>query len=169
MVTTKAGGTGMTRVRSLARRVEAQFSQVAFSRSPLGKSASARYFRTHVRPTDAFVVGHPKSGNTWVAYMLAVVKEGGDPDDRINVSNVGGLIPTAHRFEQLHVIRSRNLLRSYERLAEPRIFRNEQPVHPELYPRTVYLVRDPRSVLVSYFHHYTAEFDDPDMTLDKFV
>ena len=32
-------------------------------------------FRGAVRKSDVFLVGHPKSGNTWLAFMLAVLKE----------------------------------------------------------------------------------------------
>jgi hypothetical protein len=142
---------------------------VVFSTGTVATLASKYRFRARLRGTDAFVVGHPKSGNTWLAYMLAVVKEAGDPEQRVNVANVGVFIPAAHRYEALHVVGSRRLLRSYDRLANPRVFRNEEPVYPELYPRTVYLVRDPRAVLVSYYHHYKAEFDDPDMSMDRFV
>ena len=131
--------------------------------------ASKHRFRTHLRPTDVFVVGHPKSGNTWLAYMLAVIKEAGDPDEQVNVANVGDVHPgrapgrsaARHRLPpDPPVVRPPR---------GPAVFRNEEPVCPELYPRTVYLVRDPRSVITSYFHHYQAEFDDSEMSLDRFV
>ncbi len=115
------------------------------------------------------MVGHPKSGNTWLAYMLAVTRADGDDAQAVNVGNVGKFIPAAHRCEDLHVLGSRALLRSYDRLRDPRVFRNEEPQLPDLFPKTVYLVRDPRAVLVSYHHHYQAEYDDPAMSLDHFV
>ena len=161
-----------SRLRPITRAAKVRFfgtSSVVFSKGTVATLASKYRFRARLRGTDVFIVGHPKSGNTWLAYMLALVKEGGDPDLRVNVANVGAFIPAAHRCEALHIVGSRALLRSYDRLANPRVFRNEEPVCPELYPRTVYLVRDPRAVLVSYYHHYKAEFNDPDMPIDRFV
>ena len=49
------------------------------------------------------------------------------------------------------------------------MFRNEYPRHPHRYPGTLYLVRDPRAVLVSFWHMFATMFDDRDMMLSRFV
>jgi hypothetical protein len=132
---------------------------------PLPQPAKARIkrwvFRASVRPTDVFLVGHPKSGNTWLAYMLAIATRGGDGDGQVTMANVGDTVPTIHGDDS-KVFHHRSL-------PDPRIFRNERPSHPELYPRAVYLVRDPRAMLVSYYHHYRAKNDDDETDLDAFV
>ena len=40
------------------------------------KKALKEKFLNALRPTDVFLVGHPKSGNTWLAYMLGIVSQG---------------------------------------------------------------------------------------------
>jgi hypothetical protein len=101
-------------------------------------------FEAALRASDVFLVGHPKSGNTWLAYMLAMLVNR-DTEASINISNVGNYIPTIHDVDER--------IASFSQLPDPRIFRNEGPKYPELYPRTIYILRDPRSVLLSYYHH----------------
>lgn len=117
-------------------------------------------FKSLLRPTDVFLVGHPKSGNTLMAYMLAIVAFA-DIEQRINLANINNYVPGIHN-EDLGITR-------HPELSEPRVYRNEVPHYPELYPKTIYLLRDPRSVLVSYFHMYRTIFDDTTTTLDAFV
>jgi hypothetical protein len=118
-------------------------------------------FRTSLRSTDVFLVGHPKSGNTWVAYLLAIILEDGDARWRVNLANVGEFVPIIHGTDS-HISR-------FESLRDPRVFRNEWPAYPDLYPKTLYLVRDPRAVLVSYFHHYRVVTGDDATSLDSFI
>jgi hypothetical protein len=117
--------------------------------------------RATVRPTDVFLVGHPKSGNTWLAYMLAVATRSGDREERITMANLGSAVPTIHGDD--------SKILQHRALPNPRIFRNERPTTPELYPRAIYLVRDPRAMLVSYYHHYRAKNSDAETDLDTFV
>jgi Sulfotransferase domain len=114
-----------------------------------------------LRPTDVFLVGHPRSGNTWLAYMLAILLQRGDVDGHVTVANIGRFVPVTHERDAS--------VADHGDLADPRIFRNERPQHPDLYPRTVFIVRDPRAVLVSYFHYYATLARHPDLDLDTFV
>lgn len=117
-------------------------------------------FKKWLRPTDVFLVGHPKSGNTLMAYAFAIVAFE-DFENRINLANINNFVPGIHNEDRA--------IGRYPDLSEPRIFRNEVPHYRELYPKTIYLLRDPRSVLVSYFHMYRTIFDDSTTTLDAFV
>ncbi|MYG18812.1 MAG: sulfotransferase domain-containing protein [Gemmatimonadales bacterium] len=117
-------------------------------------------FRRALRSTDVFLVGHPKSGNTWLAYMLAVLLSD-DRDGEVNLYNVGDYVPFVHGRD--------HAIADYGHLPDPRVFRNEYPRYPHRYPRTLYLVRDPRAVLASFWHMFTTMFDDRDMTLSSFV
>lgn len=117
-------------------------------------------FENSLRKTDIFLVGHPKSGNTWLAYMLAVLNNN-DYEQRVNVSNVGGFIPTIHDAD--------HRIAEYSNLSDPRIFRNEGPKYPELYPKTIYILRDPRSVLLSYYHHCVHDTGIADWKIADFV
>jgi Sulfotransferase domain len=129
--------------------------------APVKHRAKDTLFRTFLRSTDVFLVGHPKSGNTWLAYLLAILQQEGDADRRVTVANLGRFVPTIHGRD-LDILEHRNL-------SEPRVFRNEFPNFPERYPKTLYVVRDPRSVLVSYYHHYKIVTGDQDTVLDEFV
>jgi hypothetical protein len=126
----------------------------------LKRAGKELLFRIALRSTDVFLVGHPKSGNTWLAYLLAIASRGGDPEGRITVANLGGVVPTIHGKDL-------DLLK-YRELPPPRIFRQEFPTFAELYPTTLYIVRDPRSVLVSYYHHYVVTTGG-ELDLETFV
>lgn len=117
-------------------------------------------FRRHLRHTDMFLIGHPKSGNTWMAYMLAILFNQ-DKENKVTLNNIGSHVPVIHVKD--------SGIADYSNLPDPRIFRNEQPEYPELYPKTIYLIRDPRAVMVSYFHMYRTLFDDKSTTLQAFV
>jgi hypothetical protein len=121
-----------------------------------------KLFLDHLRPSDVFLVGHPKSGNTWLAYMLSVLLER-VVRKKATLANVKEFVPAVH-------FRARDSeISLYSHLPTPRIFRNEGPVYPELYPKTIYLVRDPRAVMVSYYHHCLHDTKDPDWKLRDFV
>ena len=117
-------------------------------------------FKNLVRPTDVFLVGHPKSGNTLMSYILAMIVFK-DFEKKINLANIDRYVPGLH-FEDIAIERHPNL-------SERRVFRNEVPVYPQYYPKAIYLVRDPRSVLVSYYHMYCTIFNDTTTTLQGFV
>jgi hypothetical protein len=117
-------------------------------------------FERALRPTDVFLVGHPKSGNTWLAYMLAVLLEPDEPA-RVDLLNVGRYIPFVHGRD--------HRIAAYAALPDPRVFRNEYPRYRDLYPRTIYLVRDPRAVLPSLWEMYRTMLDDRSLSLEAFL
>lgn len=119
-------------------------------------------FGRSVRDTDTFLVGHPKSGNTWLAYLLAILLRR-DHAGRVTVANVGDHVPVVHQRDA--VIR----FPPYSDLPDPRVFRNEIPLYLDLYPRVIYVVRDPRAVLVSFWHMFLARFAPVSLSLDAFV
>ncbi len=124
-----------------------------------GRVRRGQFLRAR-RPTDVFLVGHPKSGNTWLAYMLAVLLTR-DHDHRVTLVNVGEHVPFVHGRDYQ--------IARYGTLPDPRIFRNEYPRYWDLYPKIIYLMRDPRAVLPSLWHMYQVMFDDRDLTLTDFL
>ncbi len=113
-----------------------------------------------LRPTDVFLVGHPKSGNTWLAYMLGIVSQGKNYE-AVNLKNVSQFVPTIHNVDEE--------INKSEHLASPRVFRNEGPTFADLYPKTIYIVRDPRAVLLSYYHHWLHTDSQDHGTLEEFI
>jgi hypothetical protein len=93
-------------------------------------------------PEDIFIVGYPKSGNTWMQYLVASVLFGTDsrltPDSLIQ-----DLVPDVH--SQLW----------YRRYRAAMFFKSHHLPRPE-YRRVIYLVRDGRDAMVSYFHFLSA-------------
>ncbi len=117
-------------------------------------------FKKTLRSSDVFLVGHPKSGNTWLAYMLAIVLTR-ENSENVTMANVGNFVPNIH-FADTKIAELQNHF-------SPRIFRNEAPVFADLYPKTIYIIRDPRAVILSYYHHWLHTDRQDHGTIDDFV
>ena len=91
---------------------------------------------------DVFIVGFPKSRNTWFQYLTAGVVFGLDPELGPDTL-VQELVPDVHYKQQ------------YKRFRTPTFFKSHELPKPE-YRRVVYLLRDGRDVMVSYFHYLRA-------------
>lgn len=93
-------------------------------------------------PEDIFIVGYPKSGNTWMQNLVAGMVFGVDPHFTPDTL-VNELVPDVH--DQMF----------YRRYRTPTFFKSHYLPRPE-YRRVVYLVRDGRDAMVSYFHYLGA-------------
>lgn len=91
---------------------------------------------------DIYLVGFPKSGNTWIQNLVCSAVFGTHsfytPD-----SVVQQLVPDVHTTK------------FYRRFREPSIFKTHDLPRPE-YQRVVYILRDGRDAMVSYQHHLSA-------------
>lgn len=93
-------------------------------------------------PQDVFVVGYPKSGNTWYQNLVSGVMFGVNPllaPDTL----IQELAPDVH------------YKRYYKRFWTPMFFKSHR-FPQEAYRRVIYLVRDGRDALVSYYHYRAA-------------
>ena len=90
-----------------------------------------------LRADDTFLVSYPKSGNTWLRFMLANLISRA-PESFQDANN---LVPDIHNERTPQVL---------PQVASPRVIKSHFPCDPD-YPRVAYLVRDPRSVCVSQF------------------
>lgn len=118
------------------------------------------FFKKSILPSDVFIVAHPKSGNTWLAFALAILLNK-DHQGKIHMPDLKNYIPTIHANDAR--------IAYFPNLVRPRTFRNEWPQYPNLYRNTIYIIRDPRSVLVSYYHHYQVIYPEKKATLKEFV
>ncbi len=91
---------------------------------------------------DIFIAGYPKSGNTWLQNLITGIYFGVDPDLAPDTL-IQELVPDIH-FKKY-----------YRRLKTPMFFKTHYLPRPE-YKRVIYLVRDGRDVMVSYYHHQMA-------------
>ncbi len=93
-------------------------------------------------PADIFIVGYPKSGNTWMQNLIAGVVYHLDPE-HLSDFLLLDLVPDVHSC------------RYYRRHQTPMFFKTHHLPRAE-YRRVIYLLRDGRDVMVSYYHHLRA-------------
>jgi hypothetical protein len=90
-----------------------------------------------ILPDDTFLVSYPKSGNTWIRFLIC------------NYINNGGcdFFKISQMIPELHVEEN-----SLPKCFKPRIFKSHLPHQPD-YKNVIYLVRDGRDTAVSYYFH----------------
>jgi hypothetical protein len=98
-------------------------------------------------PADVFIVGYPKSGNTWFQDLASAAVYGVTPEFCPPVL-IQDLVPDIHAT------------RFYKRYSTPMFFKSHDMPRPD-FRRVVYLLRDGRDAMVSYFHHLSALQKEP--------
>jgi hypothetical protein len=101
-----------------------------------------------VYPDDVFLVSYPRSGNTWTRFLLGNLLY---PDAPITFSNIESRIPEIY-FNRDRVLRA---------LPRPRMLKSHEAFQPH-YPHVIYVVRDPRDVAISFYHHNVKARNIPD-------
>lgn len=101
-----------------------------------------------VYPDDVFLVSYPRSGNTWTRFLLGNLISQGDP---VTFSNIESRIPEIYF----------NPDRELRALPRPRMLKSHECFQPQ-YPHVIYIVRDPRDVAISYYHHNVKARNIPD-------
>jgi hypothetical protein len=101
-----------------------------------------------VFPDDVFVVSYPRSGNTWTRFLVGNLLHQGEP---VTFTNIESCIPEIY-FNPDHRMR---------RLPRPRILKSHECFQPH-YRQIIYIVRDPRDVAISYYHHNVKTGNLPD-------
>jgi hypothetical protein len=109
-----------------------------------------------VYPDDTFLVSYPRSGDTWTRFLIANLVF---PDENVDFTNIEKLIPDATSQSNL----------TLKRTPRPRII-NTHEYFDHRYPKTIYIVRDPRDMALSYyeFHRRYMRIDDS-VTFEAFV
>ena len=142
----------MVRDRTNLQRVLGAIGQVA--RVLSGRQIAGRGLT--VFPDDVFLVSYPRSGNTWARFLLGNLIY---PSEPVTFSNVESRIPEIY-FNPDRAMRS---------LPRPRILKSHECFQPH-YGRVMYIVRDPRDVAVSYYHHCVKARNIPDdYPIERFV
>jgi len=108
--------------------------------------AAAQYFTSEdhpgrslkVYPDDVFLVSYPKSGNTWIRFLVANLVY---PEAGVTLLSADQLIPFVEG-------RSRKF---FNHMPRPRVIKSHFPFH-QSYKKVVYVVRDPRDTVLSQYH-----------------
>lgn len=106
-----------------------------------------------VRSDDVFLVSYPRSGNTWMRFVLGSLIH----DVDVNFDNMEEYFPDIYR----------NTYSQLERLKTLRYLKSHEP-YDKRYPKVVYIVRDPRDVAISYFY-WMLKFNKFAGELDGFL
>jgi hypothetical protein len=122
----------------------------------LKKMERERLFQDSIRPTDTFLVTYPKSGTTWMGFLIAnVISQKSNAG--LHLKNFIDIVPD---INQLYF--AQQSLKQYDYLGNPRVLMTHAPYDP-VFPKVVYVLRDPRDVFVSYWHH--KRLTDPNFRL----
>lgn len=109
-----------------------------------------------LRKDDVWLPSFPKAGSTWVRFILCNVISLSELDGReINFHVLDATLPELGRND---------LLNPWPYKTVPRFVKTHQPYRPLLFilpGRTVYMLRDPRDVMVSYYHFQQAHLWQP--------
>ena len=109
-----------------------------------------------VYPDDTLIVSYPRSGNTWTRFLIANLIY---PHLDVDFTNIERLIPDTTLQSS----------RALKKIPRPRIVKTHEYFDPR-YPKTIYIVRDPRDVALSYYdYHRRNRFIDDSVSLDDFV
>jgi len=120
----------------------------------LGWSRGGRNFGIY--PDDTFLVSYPKSGNTWARFLLANLIY---PREEVSFANLESRIPDVYKDTQ----------RELRRVPRPRILKSHEYFDPR-YKKVIYIVRDPRDVVISYYHfHLKKGIISDGFPLDQYV
>jgi hypothetical protein len=101
-----------------------------------------------VYPDDVFLVSYPRSGNTWTRFLLGNLIT---QDVPVTFSNIESRIPEIYF----------NPDRELRALPRPRMLKSHECFQPQ-YPHVIYIVRDPRDVAISFYHHNVKARNIPD-------
>lgn len=93
---------------------------------------------------DVWLVSFPKSGNTWIRFILGnIMLRYCNKNKEINFETMQYVIPDIYL--------SKNIPSSLGFEPFPRIIKTHEKYIKE-YRRSIYIIRDPRDVMVSYYH-----------------
>jgi len=102
----------------------------------LGIDCAGRNFA--VFPDDTMIVSYPRSGNTWTRFLIANLLH---PREVVSFANIEYLVPDTAAISS----------RALKNIPRPRMIKSHE-YFDHRYPRVIYVVRDPRDVVLSFYN-----------------
>lgn len=107
-----------------------------------------------INPDDVFLVSYPKSGNTWLRFILAYLKNG--TSTTINFHQLENIVPDVYVSKDIiDTQKSERIIKTHD-------------IFFEGYPRVIYIHRDYRDALISYYYFVLA-YKFFDGTFSEFI
>ncbi len=119
-------------------------------------------FHSTIRGSDVFLCSYPKSGTTWLGFLIAhVLKK--DQDEQLDLRSFNRYVPDVNPQ-----YRNGGSLAQFADFLDPR-FLICNTAYDRLLPRVIYVVRDPRDTMVSYWHYRKFLEKDFKVSLGEFL
>ncbi|WP_209125695.1 sulfotransferase domain-containing protein [Alkalihalobacillus sp. BA299] len=106
-----------------------------------------------VKEGDIFLVSFPKSGNTWLRFLIGTLYF----NKKVDWLNIESLIP------DVYVNSEKDLLS----IPSPRIIKSHELYDPR-YQKVIYIVRDVRDVVISYYYFQLKHVKGFNLSFDNF-
>jgi hypothetical protein len=108
-----------------------------------------------VFPDDVYLTSYLRSGNTWTRFLLGNLNW----DEPVTFANIESRVPEIYCTPD----------RTLRSLPRPRLLKSHEVFDPR-YPWIIHVVRDPRDVAVSFYHHHIKAGNIPDgYNIDEFI
>jgi len=118
---------------------------------PFKKKKNMRY---PFHSEDRFIVSFPKSGSTWLRFIIGSYIT----DEEFDFHKGRVLITDIHADKELALAQE-----------PPRLLKSHDPYNPN-YQKVLHIVRDVRSVVISYYYHQLKfKLIDQNTTIEQFV
>jgi hypothetical protein len=116
--------------------------------------APEKWVPDSIYPDDVFIVSYPKSGNTWMRFLVGNYLTGNE----CTFENCHKITPDIHMNPE-----------RCSAIKRPRFIKSHAPYRSQ-YPNAIYMVRDGRDVAVSYYHYKLRMRDiAPDTDFAEFL
>jgi Sulfotransferase domain len=120
----------------------------------LGLDKANRYFAVY--PDDTFLISYPRSGSTWSRFLVANLAY---PGEAISFANLDQFVPATASVSR----------RALARMRRPRIIKCHN-YFDHRYQNVIYIVRDPRDVVLSEYRFLLKRRAIPDgYPMEQFV
>ena len=106
----------------------------------LGKKKTGLDLIREVRTDDCFIASYPKSGNTWVRFILANALT----SDQVTFKNLNSFVPGIYGHAE-----------SIDNMDFPRFIKTHDSQFDK-YPKCIAIVRNPKELIVSYYHYHVG-------------